>query len=153
MPAKVSVMRGCGLWPSGSSLSTTSRPGSASSAAELGEERRGVAVGAEPEVHEVEPAELADAQLVGVGALVAAHREGGVGRADPVEQRLAGQAVVRVGVVEGHAALVAPVDVDLPPVDLGAGLGGQPLVAGPGRAAAGQRDGEAVVRDGRGTPR
>ena len=119
----------------------------------LGEQRRGVPVGAEPEVDEVELAELADAQLVRVGALLAAHREVGVGRADPIEQRLAAEPVVRRRVVEGDAALVAPVDVDLPPVDLGAAVAGQPLVAGASGVAAGQRQRERVARAGCGTSR
>jgi hypothetical protein len=101
-----------------------------------------VAVGPEAEVDDVEVAELTDPQLVGLGPLVAAHRVDGVGRADPLEQRLPAQSLVGVGGVGRHAALVAPVHVDLPPVDLlGADLG-QALVA-PARGGApgeGQRE-------------
>ena len=93
-------------------------------------------------MHEVEAAQLRHPLLVGVGALVAAHGVDGVGGADPLEQRLAPQQLVGVGVVGGHAALVAPVDVDLPPVDLVAAVGGQPLVAAAGGVAARQRDRE-----------
>ena len=60
MPVKVSVIRGCGLAPVGSSFMTTRRPGSASRAGESGEQRGGVAVGAEAEVEHVELPELAD---------------------------------------------------------------------------------------------
>jgi len=48
-------------------------------------------------------------------------------------------------VIEGQAALVAPVDVDLPPVDLAAPVVGQALVGPPGRVASGRGEGEAVV--------
>ena len=41
--------------------------------------------------------------------------------------------LVGIGVVGRHAALVAPVDVDGQPVDRVGAVGGQPLVAGPGR--------------------
>src|SRR5690606_37042879 len=111
-----------------------------------GEQRGGVPVTAETEVDEVEAAQLTDAELVGVGSLLAAHREVGVHGAHPLEERLAPQAVVGVGVVERDAALVAPVDVDLPPVDLGAALVGEAFVAAAGGGAAGQRHGEVVVR-------
>ena len=92
MPANVRVMRGSLLLPSGSSFMTTSRPGSASSAGELREQRRRVAVGAEPEVDQVELAELADAQLVRVRALLAPHRVRRVRGADAVEQAPRGPA-------------------------------------------------------------
>ena len=91
---------------------------------------------------EVDLPEVAEAELVGVD-LGAPHEVGGVGRAHPVEQRLAGQAVVRVLVVVGDAALVTPVHVDLPPVD-GGGVGGEALVARPGGRAARQRQRERV---------
>src|SRR5207253_10939130 len=94
----------------------------------------------------VEAAELAEAELVRVRPLLAAHRVVGVDRADAFEQRLAAEAVVRRLVVERHAALVAPVDVDLPPVDLAAGVAGEALVAAPRRVAAGQAEREPVVR-------
>ena len=94
-----------------------------------------MAIGSEAEVHDVETAELAEPQLVGVGPFLTPHGEGRVGRAHPVEQGLAGEPVVRRRVIERHAALVAPVDVDLPPVDLGAAHLGEVLVAPPGRSA------------------
>ena len=108
----------------------------------LREQRGGVAVGTEAEVDEIEPAQLPDAQLVGLGALVAAHRPRGVRGTDAIEQRLTGEPVVRVDVVERDAALVAPVDVDLPPVDGVGGDRGEPLVAAPCGAASreGQRE-------------
>src|SRR5690606_24662817 len=74
------------------------------------------------------------------------HRVVRVDGADPLEQGLADEVVVRRGVVMGDAALVAPVHVDLPPVDLRAGVVGQALVAGPGRLTAGDGEREAVVR-------
>ena len=61
------------------------------------EERGGVAVGAEAEVDHVEAAELAEPQLVRVGALVAEHRVVGVDRADLLEQGVAGEVVVGLG--------------------------------------------------------
>ena len=95
-----------------------------------------MAVGADAQVDEVELAQLAQAELVRLGSLFAPHRIGGVGGADPVEQCLPDQAVVRPLVVERHTALVAPIEVDLPPVDLGVAVVGQPLVAVAGRVAA-----------------
>ena len=60
MPPKVSVMRGWGLAPVGSSFMTTRRPGIGVQGGGAGEERGGVAVGAEAEVEHVELAELAE---------------------------------------------------------------------------------------------
>ena len=44
-----------------------------------------------------------------------------------------------------HATLVAPEDVDLPPVDLVGAVGGQALVAAPGGVTPGQGHAEALV--------
>ncbi len=145
MPEKVRVMRSCGLRPVGSTLVVTRRPGSASSAGELGEQRCGVAVVPETEVHDVEPAQLAQAQLVGVGPVLAPHGVVGVHRPDTLEQRLSHEPVVRIDVVEWQTALVAPVEVDLPPVDLGAGVVGEPLIAAARSVATGAREREGVV--------
>ena len=100
----------------------------------------------EAEVHEIELAELADPELVRIRPFLAPHRVRGVRRADTVEQRLAGQPVVRALVVGRNAAFVAPVHVDLPPVDLRARIVCQPLVAPPRRVAPGKRHRVAVIR-------
>ena len=47
-----------------------------------------------------------------------------------------------------HAALVTPVHVDLPPIDLGRAVGGEALVAAPRRVAPGEREGEGLARPG-----
>src|SRR5215207_7537381 len=102
-------------------------------------------VGPDTEVHDVDATELAEPQLVGVGTLVAPHGVVGVDRPHPLEQRLSHQPVVGALVVERDAALVAPVDVDLPPVDLVAGVVGQALVAAARRLAPGNGEREPVV--------
>src|SRR5437870_2541073 len=94
---------------------------------------------------EVELAELTDTELIRIRPFVAAHRVGGVGRTDSIEECFTGKAIVRVLVFERHAPLVAPIDVDLPPVDLGSGVVGKALVALACRAAAGERDREPVA--------
>ena len=144
MPLKVSVSRGWGLRPGGVVVHDHQATGIGVEGGGAGEEGGGVAVGAEAEVEHVELAELAHQLVIPVGAVLTAHGVVGVDRPDVLEQRLTDQAVVRVLVVQGHAAFVAPVDVHPPPVDLGAAGFGQGLVAGAGGLAAGEKQREEV---------
>ena len=100
---------------------------------------------AEAEVDDVEPADLGDALLIRVGALVASHGVDGVGRADPLEERFAHEPFVGVRVLGRDAPLVAPVDVDLPPVDLIGAVAGQAFVTPPGRVPARHGHAEGLV--------
>ena len=97
------------------------------------EQRRGMAVGPQAEVDDVELADLAEPQLVGVGALVAAHRVHGVGGPDPLQQGLAPQALVGVGVVGGTQRSSPQYTLTDSQSITSALVGGQPLVTGPGR--------------------
>ena len=112
-----------------------------------GEERGRVPVGADAEQDEVERAP---------GARASSERSGWIcssGIGDAREERLAGQALVRVGVVGRHEALVAPPDVPRRPVELQLR---KPLVDGARRRAARQRDPErrsALRASPRSTPR
>ena len=117
MPANVSVIRGCGLLPSGIVVGDDEPPGSASRAGESGNRLAVWPSGPRPRWTRSIGTERGDQQVVGVVAVVAAHREEGVDARPPVAAAPPGQAVVGVGVVEGHAALVAPVDLGRPPVD------------------------------------
>ena len=56
-------------------------------------------------------------------------RVGGVHAAHPLEQRRTHEALVGVLAVARHATFVAPVDVDVPPVDAVEGVLGEALVA------------------------
>ena len=117
-----------------------------------GEEGGGVAVVADAEEGEVQPAvggeSVGEGEGVVVGGLLrrafshhAVHlrrRDG-----DVVEEGASGHAEVAVGVVWRHAALVAPEDVPARPVDVvGKRRRGEQPVEGSGGGAAGQRDGE-----------
>jgi hypothetical protein len=105
----------------------------------------GVAIRTEPEVDDVELVELAHDELIGVGAVVAPHRVDGIGGTHLFEQGFSPEPFVGVGVIGRHAPLVAPVDVDLPPIDRLGSIVGQSLVAGARRFASGQRDRERVA--------
>src|SRR5919197_3055768 len=108
-----------------------------------GEERRDVSVRAEAEQDEVEPG-LAELALVLAGRLgrveLAADPVHARRPREPVEERLAGQPVVRALVVRRHAALVAPPGPCAAPVGLAER--GELVRAARGRAA-GERDLEA----------
>jgi hypothetical protein len=73
-----------------------------------------------------------------------------LGHADTVEERLAREALVRVGMVRRDVALVAPPDVPAGPVEV---LTREPLIDGRGRRAAGQGDPERTRTGTRRNPR
>ncbi len=104
-----------------------------------------MAVGPHAEVDDVELADLAETQLVGIGPLVAVHGVDGVGGAHFLEQGLAPEELIGIGVVGRDAPLVGPVHVHGQPVDLVDALGGESLVTGPGRALPAQGETEQVV--------
>ena len=81
------------------------------------EKARRMAVSSQPQVDDVELAQLAEPQLVGIEAFVAAHGVHGVGSADALQQRMAAKQLVGIRVVRGHATFVAPEEVDYQPVD------------------------------------
>ena len=84
-----------------------------------GEQRRGVAVGAQPEVHQVEVLRGRDDRLVSLRRFGAVHRPQPRVWLDPIDQHLADHALIRVGVVGRHAALVADETLDPRPVEAG----------------------------------
>ena len=142
MAGSVRVSRGWGLAPSGSSVATTSRSGPASSEGAPGNSEAVWPSGPIPRWTRSSPASGQDRGqdrcrrrrrrprgrrrwAWGVNDPTAAHR---------LDQGLAHQPLVGVGVVGRDQPLVAHVDVDRRPVDGPRRQGGQPLVAAPGRA-------------------
>ena len=120
----------------------------------VGEQRRGVAIGAHPLHRVVEHGRIAERgeELV----LVRPRRRAGIelavhavdallGQAERPDQVLARHAVVRIGVIRRHAALVAPPQLDLVPRQR-VGARRQELEQPPGRRAAGERDVEPAPR-------
>ena len=118
-----------------------------------GEEGGGVAVVADAEEREVQPAVGGESvgererrrrrRPAAAGLLPPCGTPATVGMGTWSRRGAAGHAEVAVGVVRRHAALVAPEDVPARPVDLvrERRRGEQP-VEGSGRGVAGQRDGE-----------
>jgi hypothetical protein len=68
-----------------------------------------------------------------------------LGDPDAVEERLAREPLVRVGMMGRHVALVAPPDVPAPPVEVALG---EALVDGADGRSAGQRDPKRLGLDG-----
>jgi hypothetical protein len=103
-----------------------------------GIERSGVAVGADAEQREVEGLRKRDVRRAQRVDLL-------LGDRDALEQRLAGQPLVRVRVLGRDEALVAPPDVPPAPVELEPG---ETLVDRARRRPPGERDAERASRTG-----
>ena len=149
MAGSVRVRRGCGLTPLGSSVASTSTPGSASRVGASGNSEAVCPSGPMPKWIRSIPGpghEVRHGALVGLDALVdrpdRRHGREGPDPAHPLDEGLRDQALVGVDVVGRDDALVPDEDVHDAPVDAGRGRPGPrstPAPSGRRRAPSAKR--------------